>query len=249
MEFPSNKWATFLYKCLRERVRAERFASLAKTLSRETPLPGLKIAAICLEPACKGTFGVDPLLPAYVERLLASQVVNDSDVLRALLGHTADDGRHMENDVATGRRGSSYGQRTPELEELLFYRIAKNLGTGQAPKTVKEARMLIAVTSKWMSAFAARETNSMLFDDPNAELEQRHAKVVLAREGLGILLIAMTESRKMVGVIDAALPKGRPALALALTAKQSDGASLCPSCWHPQSHVSVIFIIDYANRP
>lgn len=211
MDSASKKWATFLHKCLQKRVRAERFEALATTLSRETPLPGLQIATICLEPASTGNIGVDPLLPAYVERLLALHVVNDSDVLSALLGHTGDDIRRLDDEVSTSGRGSSDGQLSPELEEAIFYRIAKNVATGQAPKTVKEARMLITVTSKWISTFVARETKRMLFDGPDEELQQRHAQVVLARDGLGILIIAITESPKMIGVIDAALPNGKAA--------------------------------------
>ncbi|KAF2461655.1 mediator complex, subunit Med5 [Lineolata rhizophorae] len=174
---------------------------------------------------------VDPLILVYLDRLLAAEYVNCSDVLYVLLwlatgAHDEQDGHHhgppkpaagVPGAVADGagqhqrdgdsRSASASSSRCPpDLEEHVFFRLAKCFTAPDQPRTVADARRVLILAARWMSFLAASDSmqQAMAAADGIQHVQPQSAMV---REAFGTLLLALTENQRVVGVLTHLLSK------------------------------------------
>jgi mediator of RNA polymerase II transcription subunit 5 len=202
----SAAWHTFLTRSLVTRLDNDTFTSYIPILLSQCPLPPSRIAEIFLEPNDPRILAPDPRVPRYIQILLTLGTVNAPAILRALLrfstaGAASTQGVQIEDGKSQGKEGrwgNSYA-----TEEMLFYRIAKFVSSGFAPKGNVEAGELLVVLVKWMetSLSAYHAAQGML--ELGGMMEELTAQIM----ALGTLAIAVLENDMIMNVI----AKGRGA--------------------------------------
>lgn len=213
MDASIKGWRVFLDNCLKRRLRAKDFEQFATELSKRNPLKGRKLAELVLSPATRSTAAcVDPLLPVYLDRLLALDKVDVGDILEVAYKHSKDCVQKAAEDATRDGRQASEARNPSELEEIIFHRLAKAFQTGERPRTVPEVQRSWTVLAAWMPAMATAHTgDSVLRAMAGATQESDHVQQeqaqLLVREAFGMLLLAMLENQKAVGVVIKALPK------------------------------------------
>ena len=225
----SKQWRLFAKRCLQRRIRADKFEALAKQLRQRTSIPGSSIAATLFRPRQDSVSFLtgDPLVPVYIERLMGAGLVDAADVLSAMFnssrhrppkgaeqsgadgeGAQAADSSAAEQEQQNSSPGGKV-QNPPELEETIFYRVAKSFNTGERPKSIAEARRTSYMAIQWMTSIVASGTSDSMMDALTGGNQQMQLQSALVREALGMLMIAVMENEKMATVQDTAVPKSK----------------------------------------
>ncbi|KAI9710194.1 MAG: hypothetical protein M1812_007466 [Candelaria pacifica] len=226
-----QEWAKFLDRCLLARVEGPKFSAFAKTLYNKFPIASFKLANIFLKPRSKSVLTADPLIPSYVECLLALEQISIPDALRTLLGKS----RLYHSDEAADSAGhQSQGTdecyNGPELEEILLYRFAKCFTTGSKPKSAHEACSTLKAVASWMSAIVTASTKDEMMQDLAGVGNSTQPEATAVREAVGMLVVALAENERITRFLDGQCPKGTATSYLV--------------CWSLVSSDSVIFSLS-----
>jgi mediator of RNA polymerase II transcription subunit 5 len=225
-------WQTFLDHSLATRLDAGTFESYVKILSTQYPLPTSRISDLFLRPTEHNDVSLDPRIPRFVQVLLGQELVTAPSVLRALLrwssygasegakegdnGHAdrdkegkGDGGQENGNAQLKGRKKDERKRWTNSYatEEILFYRLAKLISSGNAPSNTQEAVELILVCIKWMdTVFSASQTaHEMLGGLGGGHTEEMNAQTM----ALGTLMVAVVENGRVLRALGkGSAPKG-----------------------------------------
>jgi mediator of RNA polymerase II transcription subunit 5 len=210
----SSLWHSFLTRSLATRLDTETFTTYIPILLSQAPLSPFRIAEIFLQPTDSRVLAPDPRVPRYLQVLLGLETVNASAILRALLRYSTAGGsqdaqlevKEQETVGGNGTQGDAKQLRwgnSYSTEEMLFYRLAKFVSSGFAPKGNTEAGELLVALVKWMetSLSAYHATQGML--ELGAHIEELTAQIM----ALGTLAIAVLENELVMNVI----AKGRGA--------------------------------------
>ena len=212
---PLEQWKRFLQKCLQQRVRAAQFDALAAKLHVRSPLAGARVSELLLTPTTEVACGVDPLVPVFVERLLALGIVDAPNVLQALLKGSRDYLQRNQpqadgaKDPADHQQHQNALSNPPELEDILLNQLVRQFASVERPKTPDEARQIVPIVSRWMAGMVATSTNDAVMQAVTGIDPQVQAQSVMVREALGLFLIALLENAKFVGVVKAAINKSK----------------------------------------
>lgn len=221
----ATTWQTFLTHSLATRLEPEKFESFVQILESKNRLSPSHISDIFLRPTKSNIAAPDPRIPRYVQSLLALKLVTVSSVLRALLRYsTAADqtihdgalGADQTNAAQTGGKdgGADHIDQTGKrwrnsyaTEEMLFYRLAKSITSGTAPKDIQEASELILVLIQWMEIIlAAYHAAQGMLELGGGHMEELNAQIM----ALGTLVIAAVENQKVLEVIaKGRVPQGK----------------------------------------
>ncbi|KAH8679535.1 mediator complex, subunit Med5 [Tricladium varicosporioides] len=208
-----TSWQTFLTRSLATRLDPEPFESYVRILSSKYPLPPSQISNLFLRPTASNAVSLDPRIPRYVQILLSLGLVTVPSLLRGLLrfstaGATTPDvgiskeGDHTENGPNGKKHEEKRWANSYAAEEMLFYRVAKQISSGTAPANAQEAAELILVSMKWMNTVlaASNAAHGMLELGGNTNAEELNAQVM----ALGTLVVAVVEN----ALVQTALQKG-----------------------------------------
>ncbi len=226
-------WQTFLDHSLATRLDAETFESYAKILSAKHPLPASRISDLFLRPSEYNIVSLDPRVPRFVQVLLGLELVTVPSVLRALLRWSSYGGlegaKEGENGHADGidkkrkgNGGEEHGNaqlkerkkddrnrwtNSYATEEILFYRLAKVISSGNAPSNIQEAVELILVCIKWMDTVVStsQAAHEMLGGLGGGHTEEMNAQTM----ALGTLMVAVVENGQVLQTLGkGSAPKG-----------------------------------------
>ncbi|KAJ9642513.1 mediator complex subunit [Coniosporium apollinis] len=202
-----NEWPNLIKRCLQHRVRSEKFEALAEDLYKKNPIPGRQLAQLLFTPGPGATTALDPLIVVYFERLLATNKLDSSDPLSVLFIRSRNRQLKLENitgpiDDYTARQYCSV-----DLEEIVLNRLIKAFMSGARPKTLAETRKTLSIVSEWMSALAASNTRDSVLHAMSGTIQEVQPYAIVVREALSMLVTAMAENPKVLGVIDKALSK------------------------------------------
>lgn len=137
--------------------------------------------------------------------LLGRDLVTVPSVLRALLRYSS-----SHNDAEGDKDGGEKKEvkrwsNSTASEEMLFYRLAKAISSGIAPRNMQEAVELIRVCVQWMEAGLAANGNAAQGMLEPGRTEELNAHTM----ALGTLVVAVVENGHVVGVLGkASAPKG-----------------------------------------
>ncbi|KAF2085903.1 mediator of RNA polymeras-like protein II transcription subunit 5, partial [Saccharata proteae CBS 121410] len=208
-------WTDFLDRCLQLRISVDKFTKFANELSKRSHCDGPKLAEALLRPRSKAITSLDPLVPVYLERLLAMNKLSPPDVLGVLYHHSQHGSTELKSSHASSEKKASSWQVTPELEELVCGRIMKAFTANERPRTISEARRTLQILSQWMTTVSNAQTADSLVQSLAEGSHHLQAQTVM---NLGMLVLSVVENPKVAGVIEMALPKDfRKTLAQSLT--------------------------------
>ncbi|KAG9232137.1 mediator complex, subunit Med5 [Amylocarpus encephaloides] len=231
---PAAAWQHFLHRSLVSRLEPEKFEQYVQILEPNHGLEGEVIADIFLSPrglesgkadsntaedASIVAVAPDPRIPRYVQILLGVGYVSLPNILRALLRYSAavtssdtagtlngggePDGKHVHGTTRPPTRWAN----SFAIDEALFYRLAKSITSGTAPKDLQEAGELILVLIRWMEvALAAYHAAQAMLELGAGHMEDINSQIA----ALGTLAIAAVENPHVVDVISKGrVPQGK----------------------------------------
>lgn len=210
MDALTKEWALFLDRCLENRIRPDQFDAAATLLHTRSPLPGRKLAALLLRPRSAGSTSFDPRVTVYVERLLALKKVDASDVLSSTLLFSKD--RPPRAGEETNTKDHSTWQNPPELEEIIFHRLAKAFSGERPERPVTNAeglRTLVVVTG-WMSAMVTSHTSDSMIQAMTGIQQHPQQQSINVREALGMLVVGLIENNRILQLLNKDELKGVP---------------------------------------
>jgi mediator of RNA polymerase II transcription subunit 5 len=198
-------WKKFLQRNLLARTPAVKFDDLVKVMSSRYPLPGSRIADVFLEPRREPSPIIDPLVPLYVERLLALDFIDGPDILRALLRNS-----HLHDAAGQARDGTNGFENSPEFEDAILSRVARSLTSMQRPKNIPETWATLSAVSRWMSAIVNADVRDDMIDRINggAGATGLQPDAVALREAVGNLVLALSGNPKVLGILNRSGHKG-----------------------------------------
>ncbi|KAF2142643.1 uncharacterized protein K452DRAFT_318229 [Aplosporella prunicola CBS 121167] len=207
-------WTTFVDRCLDNRISPEKLEKFAIEMRKMMRSDGTVIAQALFRPRSRATSCLDPLVPVYLERLLALDLLGPPDILTALFHYSRDRPARAEETPKSPKKQISHGHITPEMEELVFTRLSKAYETGERPRSVKEVLSTLAVLSQWMSAIVTPHAADPVMHSMPDEAQATRTQSILV---LGMLITYVMQNVKVAGVMEVALPKAlRKSLAQSL---------------------------------
>lgn len=202
MDFLVEQWLLFLDKCLEARISVDIFAAAATKLHTRAPIPGQKLAALLLKPRAAGANSVDPRVVIYLERLLALNKVDASDVLSAAFQFSKD--RPLRVSDNPNPKDSSPWQNSAELDEIIFHRLHKAF-SGERPErpvTNSEGVKTLIAVARWTSAMITSHTSDSMIQAMAGIQQQPQQQSINVREGLGMLAVGLIENGKILQLLN-----------------------------------------------
>ena len=193
----------------------EAFSSYLDIISLSSPLPPSHISELFLRPTDYNVAILDPRIQRYIQVLLGAELVTVPSVLRALLKYSSYGGyrgQPADGGIVEGLDGLESVKKglggdhqrwtnSYSSEEMLFYRLAKHLTSGHAPRT-QDSVELILVSIQWMEVV----TNAQQAAHNLLGLVVPHAFDMNAQSmALATLMVAVVENEHVLR----ALGKGR----------------------------------------
>lgn len=220
----AQSWTKFLSHSLATRLDTETFESYVQLLTTKYPLSPAHISDIFLRPTETNNASLDPRIPRYVQAMLGLELVTAPSVLRALHrystfgiqaeSHEDDDAdkngsEKKEKDKKNGAVKRKWKRWTHSYatDEMLFYRMAKYITSGSAPRNIQQAVELILACIQWMElVFAAANAQH---DVLNLGAHGSAEEVSATTMALGTLLAAVIDNGYVVGALSKrSVPKG-----------------------------------------
>ncbi|RDW73519.1 Med5-domain-containing protein [Coleophoma cylindrospora] len=206
----ATAWTQFLSHSLATRLEPETFSSYVQILSCKHPLSKAHAAEIFLRPTSDNDVNLDPRIPRYLQVLLGLQLVDTPGILKALAKYSSfgregekDNVGHENPDGADKKEKTVRWRSSYAAEESLFYRLAKHISSGAAPRNTQEAVELILVSIKWMDL-----VSTAVHADETLGLGSHAEEMSAAIMALGTLLVAVTENGKVLNSFRGGCPKG-----------------------------------------
>lgn len=199
MESSVKEWKLFFERCVEHRIQSDLFDAAVAQLHARSPLPGRKLTGLLLQPRSAGACSVDPRVITYLERLLASKKVDASDVLSATFQHSKD------RSPETGDHASSQESRwinPPELEEIVFHRLAKVFATEERPMNNTEGLRTVMVVARWMQSMVASHTSDTMIQAMSGIQQHPQQQSINVREGLGMLVVSLVENQRILRLLN-----------------------------------------------
>ncbi|KAF2127404.1 Med5-domain-containing protein [Dothidotthia symphoricarpi CBS 119687] len=199
MDSSVKEWKLFFERCVEQRIQSDLFEAAAAQLHAKSPLPGRKLTGLLLQPRSTGVCSVDPRMLIYLERLLASKKVDASDVLSATFQYSKD------RSPGTGDHGSSQEPRLinpPELEEIVFHRLAKAFAAEERPVDNTEGLRTIIILARWMQCMVTSHTSDTMIQAMAGIQQQPQQQSINVREGLGMLVVGLIENSRILRLLN-----------------------------------------------
>ncbi len=203
-----DEWSIFFRQCLNKRIRAENFETLVGQMAERSAIKGSRLADTLLRTHPSTYSGADPLVLVYFDILLNRNYISVPDLLSSLLKGYSGNATKMDVDEAGQKLSNGEWRNPTEVEENLFYRIAKSFGNGERPRTVDEARQTMYILSQWMSVMVNASATDSVIQAVTGSAQQLQPQAILVREAFAVLLLATSENAKLLSVLDGSYPKG-----------------------------------------
>ncbi|KAF4613413.1 hypothetical protein G7Y89_g15474 [Cudoniella acicularis] len=208
-----SAWQTFLTRSLANRLDPVTFESFVQILSSKHPLSPYQVSNLFFRPTESNIVSLDPRISRYVPVLLGLELITVPSVLRALLRYsTASATSELHNREKNGGKGGGKKEEVKRwvnsyaAEEMLFYRLAKQISSGIAPKDRQEAVELILVSMEWMEVVLATSNAAHgMLQLNGGHTEELNAQIM----ALGTLIVAAVENGEVMTALGkGSVPKG-----------------------------------------
>jgi mediator of RNA polymerase II transcription subunit 5 len=220
----AQAWTKFLSHSLATRLDTETFESYVQLLASKHPLSPAHISGLFLRPTESNDACLDPRIPRYVQAMLGLELVTVSNILKALHRYSTFgiQAEPAHNDASDDKEGESVGKQKEQVngkskwkrwthsyaaDEMLFYRMAKYITSGSAPRNIQQAVELILVCIQWMELVttAATAQHEILSLGAHGNVEEISATIM----ALGTVLAAVIDNGYIIQVLSkGSAPKG-----------------------------------------
>jgi mediator of RNA polymerase II transcription subunit 5 len=214
----AQPWSKFLSHSLATRLDTETFESYVQLLAAKHPLSPSQISDLFLRPSETNDVSLDPRIPRYIQAMLALDLVTVTSVLRALhryssfgiqaeTSHNDSNGEKLdadgekEKEKSNGKKKWKRWTHSYATDEMLFYRMAKFITSGSAPRSIQQAVELILVCIQWMELV----TTAASAQQEILNLAEHGNEISATAMALGTLLAAAIDNAYIIQ----ALSKGR----------------------------------------
>jgi mediator of RNA polymerase II transcription subunit 5 len=221
----TQAWTKFCSHSLATRLDTETFESYVQLLAAKHPLSPAHISDLFFRPIETNNASLDPRIPRYVQAMLALELVTVPSVLRAMHRYSTfgiqaetsqenDDAEKEGSEEKVREKGTGVVKKkwtrwthSYSTDEMLFYRMAKYITSGSAPRNIQQAVELILVCIQWMelviTASNAQQEILNLGVHGNAE------EISATTMALGTLLAAVIDNVLIIRALSkGSAPKG-----------------------------------------
>jgi mediator of RNA polymerase II transcription subunit 5 len=205
MDSMVKEWTVFFDRCLNQRVSGDLFDAATAQLHQKSPLPGRKLAALLLKPRSASASTVDPRVIVYLERLLAQNRVDASDVLSATFHYSKD--RLPKTSEDTSEKEPKWSNPS-ELEEVVCHRLHKAFAAEDRPINNTEGLQTLIVVTRWMQAMVTSHTSDTMMQAMAGLTQQPQQQSINVREALGVLAVGLIENSKILLTLNHPPAKG-----------------------------------------
>lgn len=181
----SDRWRTFLHRCLSQRVDVEEFKSLSKLMLVRSPVKEYELLDLLLQTRAASSVAWDPLLPVYVDGLCKVGQVKPSAALMSLLKHSS-----IRSNTESKPKTSTLMTDIKVIQDVMMA-----VSTGAIPRTIAEAADLFAANIEWIDAVVSWYNESLDIMQQSSGLMNNPDAVSLF-ESVGILLAALFNTTK-----------------------------------------------------
>lgn len=181
----TDRWRTFLHRCLSQRVDVDEFKDLSKLMLNRSPVKEDELLDLLLEARASSSVTWDPLLPVYVDGLCKVGQVKSSAALTSLLKHSS----------IRGNAESKSNASTLMTDIKVVQDVMMAVSTGAIPRTIAEAAELFAAAVEWIEAVVSWHNENLDILQQSGGLMSNPDAVSLF-ESVGILLAALFGTTK-----------------------------------------------------
>ncbi|KAG0648230.1 Mediator of RNA polymerase II transcription subunit 5 [Hyphodiscus hymeniophilus] len=220
----AHSWTKLLSHSLAIRLDVETFGSYVQQLATKHPLSSAQISDLFLRPTGFNDASLDPRIPRYVQTMLNLELVSVPSILKALqrystFGIQAEASHDDQNEDTNGSEEKEKDMmdgakqkwkrwtHSYATDEMLFYRLAKYITSGSAPRNIQQAVDLISVCIQWMElvSTAVNSQHEILNLGAHGNAEEISATTM----ALGTLLVAVIENGYIIRALSKNnVPKG-----------------------------------------
>jgi hypothetical protein len=187
----SELWQKFCQEAIRWRVAKDKYQQLARELLREERIPGRLLIKYVLDCQIDGDLVADCLLCNYVEVLLDIEAFDLSHLLQGTYLRSS----HCITRPANGLQDGAQKTPTnsPDMDTKMIFLAATRIISGKAPKSPKEARLVLEILPNWLATVASSH---------DAVMNALDHQFALLAESIGVLAISVLENQRFIGIID-----------------------------------------------
>ena len=219
-----QSWSKFLSHTLAARLDTENFESYVQLLATKYPLSPAHISNLFLRPTETNDASLDPRIARYVQAMLSLGLVTVPSVLRSLhrystfgiQAETPHEKEELSKSISEDKERDKLSGATQKrtrwthsyaTDEMLFYRLAKNVTSGSAPQNLHQAVELILTCIQWMELVtaAANAQHEILNLGAHGNAEEISATTM----ALGTLVVAVIDNGYIIRALSKkSAPKG-----------------------------------------
>jgi len=228
------QWQKFLERARLRRLDTEKFAAYAPIIASKHRLPPAYVADLLLRTTKGHRDFLDPRVLQYLQVLLKLKLVDTPSVLRALYkyssSHTyAPQEQQQQNAGDKGGgvvslKGKGKEQKQPRQqqhrvevvrwthsyasEELIFWRLHKELQSGQGIRTAREAIEVVRLLARWIVLFT--DVAAAFSRDAFGAVHSLQTKdeMIMARQSFIVLVLEVCNSPMVLRTFAKAGSKG-----------------------------------------
>jgi len=182
-----EQWTALITTAFKRRIRADQLTDALREQWSKTCIPGTVLVSLILTSGAPMSGGVDPLIPAYVNEVLAVTDVDVCDVLISLLSHSR---------YAIRKTNDKDGPKPLEhdllLLESIFSLLLRLLVSEERPRTPKESRRAVRALAEWVAACNYHETILQVHAEG---LQAPEPSVISALETVGTFAVSLLTNR------------------------------------------------------
>lgn len=186
----SDRWRTFIHRCLSQRVDVDEFKDLSKLMLNRSPVKEDELLDLLLGARAASSVTWDPLLPVYVDGLCKVGQVKPSAALTSLLKHSS----------IRANAESKSQISTLMIDIKVIQDVMMAVSTGAIPRAAAEAADLFASTVEWIDAVVSWYNGSLDIMQQSSGL-LNNADAVSLFESVGILLAALFNTPKGIDAL------------------------------------------------
>jgi len=189
-EANSDRWRTFLHRCLSQRVDVDEFKGLSKLMLNRSPVKEDELLDLLLGARATSSVSWDPLLPVYVDGLCKVGQVKPSAALTSLLKHSS-----IRVTAESKSKSSTLMTDIKVIQDIMMA-----VSTGAIPRTITEAADLFAAAAGWIEAVVSWNNENLDIMQQASGLMSNPDAVSLF-ESVGILLAALFNTTKGIDAL------------------------------------------------
>jgi hypothetical protein len=200
-----EEWTTLVSLSKLRRLQPSKFLEFTQFLYNKKPIPHVTLADLLLRPTSDFYHDVDTIIPLYVRALLKAELLDITAVLQTLLNYCplAESSAEDNGKIGIRVKDEKPAQKwdTAALHDESTYNglikaiVTSFIVSGAHPRDPRELAVLIRVLCDWIKVLTKPVSEDDMVEDINPSTGHHATDSSSLRVAIGMVLVAMTESR------------------------------------------------------